>query len=361
MSTNKFIFKILDPCYDEHYHSFQYFFDLNADEFIFQSDCNYSESVDFLVCNHFYHLGLDSYEIIKKYRYRTSIFLDIKHNLENQISQWLPKLDSSLHDYTITNAVDLTASDSRIIFNDHLFNRTKAYYLGYNWRPDSNVWYYRPGAYIIPRPTVGREKTKIFIAPNRTHNNTREYRTKLVENLFQKHLASGYLGSFDYDSNLKLYSQLACPTASSINDLHSKNLARYQHQGYSPPHQLYYEDTFISVYAETIEYGSTFAPTEKTFDPLIKGHFILPFSNPGFINFLKTFYGFQFPEFVDYSYDAIEDDHKRFEYYIKELDRLIALSNWPDLWDQNQHIIQHNQQIFYTRPYHRINFTQYLS
>jgi len=50
----------------------------------------------------------------------------------------------------------------------------------------------------------------------------------------------------------------------------------------------------------------------------------------------------------------------RFRAYILELEILMDLKNWPDLWNSNLDIIKHNQDIFYQRPYHRLDFSLYL-
>jgi hypothetical protein len=132
--------------------------------------------------------------------------------------------------------------------------------------------------------------------------------------------------------------------------LNSKKLG-----GYMPPHNEYYKNTFVSIYGETIEQGNSIAVTEKTYDPLIKGHFILPFSTSGFINFLKN-KGFKFPEFIDYTYDTIVSDTDRYIAYEKEIDRLLAISinEWKLHWDNNLNLIKHNKQVFEQTAYDRV-------
>lgn len=359
---------VLDPhCYEE-YDSYQQIFDLNNDNYVFYSNKDHSEQVDILICNHFYHPTLNAHEIIKQYNYRCSVFMDTKHGWENQITGWMTKIDGSLHDYTITIAAQPGISHPRLIFFDFLFNRTKAYYLGHNWHPTTSKNYYESSKnYVIPTHPLPDKKNKIFVAPNDVSvdsidpdSGQRRYRLKLVNLILEKYADCGYLGAWSINRKLKLWAQTDNIHARCIDDLSVPKTA-YRPRGYSPPHSLYYEDTYISVYAETIEHGSTFIISEKTLDPLIKGHFILPFSNPGFINYAKTLYGFQFPTFIDYSYDEIYDNDLRFAAYANELDRLVHLSNWPELWIANQNIIKHNQQIFYDRPYHKIDFQSLLS
>jgi hypothetical protein len=135
----------------------------------------------------------------------------------------------------------------------------------------------------------------------------------------------------------------------------------YNYWGYCPPHNAYYQDTFISIYGETIEVGDIILATEKTYDPLIKGHFILPFSTSGFINQLRQ-KGIQFPSFINYSYDEIQDDDRRFNQYQSEIERLLSLSIeiWRQLYDDNIEILHQNQLWFYLKDYERVDLTKFI-
>jgi hypothetical protein len=335
---------VLDPEFDNEYQSFQMVFDLEDNQYVYYNNKDHRNKVDILICNHFYHPGLSSCDIIKSYNYKRSFFFDIKHNHEDQINHWISNIDGSCHDIVITNATDINLSDPRIVFYDFLFNRTKAYYSDFNWNNETNLWYYYPSGYQIANQFTAETKNKIFVAPNNSRKGERKYRSLLVNELIDNYSALGHIG--DNSKNLILHTQLG-----------SLHLG-----GYSPPHIDYYQNTFISVYGETIEHGSSIAVTEKTFDPLIKGHFILPFSNSGFITFLQNHYGFRLPKFIDYSYNNIANDNKRFISYIAELKRLmnIDIDNWRKYWIENLDLIKYNQQLFYNKPYHKINFKQFL-
>ena len=114
-----------------------------------------------------------------------------------------------------------------------------------------------------------------------------------------------------------------------------------------------YRETFFSVYTESIDSGTTLVATEKTLDPLIKGHFILPFSAPGFVKYLSI-KGWRLPTFINYSYDFILDDQQRFDAFSKEFERLcsIDMDTWRQLWLDNIDIIEYNRNQLYNRPYH---------
>jgi hypothetical protein len=155
-----------------------------------------------------------------------------------------------------------------------------------------------------------------------------------------------------------LHPHCAAPQYTEVAELDSL-IAGKRGYSYTPIHNAYYKDTFISIYGETIEYGAGVAVTEKTFDPLIKGHFILPFSNSGFIQHLQTL-GFKFPKFINYEYDSISDDDQRYQAYETELKRLLSISlvDWQQLWEEHIDIVRYNQQLFYTKPYDRVDLVQ---
>lgn len=339
--------QILDPNDGtQQYISFADFFDINnPGGYVLYSDHKHIEPVDFLVQN-----AIAYYDNYNMYNFKRLLFLDIRHNSEDQIAQLHGNRTDRI---IITNARDFDITDSRILFNDFLFNRTKAYYTNYPYTAKP-IWKYDgPENYTIPREVNANNKNKVYIAPNRTYFDSeypeqRKYRKQLMTFLKEKYKARGYLGD---------------PSDPSINIL-PPNTIKYGNlfSGYNPPHNRYYEDSFISIYAESLEYGATFVATEKTFDPLIKGHFVLPFSTYKFIENVKLHYGFQFPDFIDYSYDNIENIEQRYQAYSAEVERLLAIpiDTWCDQWVNYKVLRTANQEIFYTRPYHRTDLTSIL-
>ena len=114
----------------------------------------------------------------------------------------------------------------------------------------------------------------------------------------------------------------------------------------------YYNSSYISIYIETITTGVyTKTITEKTWDPLIKGHFILPYGYSGLVKDIQS-YGFIIPEWIDYSYDQELDDHRRWEKYEQSVKRI--LKKFPEvdeLYQKDKTILEHNRNLFFTRPY----------
>ena len=87
-----------------------------------------------------------------------------------------------------------------------------------------------------------------------------------------------------------------------------------------PIHNAYYDTSVLSIYVETLTHKSSSTEfvtsiTEKTLEPLIKGHFILPFGYQGMIREIQEM-GFQMPDWIDYSYDSIDNDLVRWHKYI---------------------------------------------
>ena len=330
--------KILDPNDGtQMYLSFADFFDLNnPGEYELYEDSNYAGPVDFLIQNHIAY-----YPTYSMYDFKKLLLLEIRHSYEDHIAS----LNQDKTDrVVVTPARDFNVDDPRILFNDYYFNRTKAYYLDYTFTA-KKVWYYESKLYyVILENTSPENKTKIYIAPNRTYfdpeNPQQRVCRKQLMNLLKTHYNTfGYLGD---------------PADPDIGGLPATAPGKYTFGGFRPPHNKYYEDSFISIYAETIEYGSTFLASEKTFSPLIKGHFVLPFGNYQFIKNVKQHYGFQFPDFIDYSYDLIENKEKRYQSYQTEIKRLLSIpiDVWREHWSNNLLLLQANQQIFYNRPYH---------
>ena len=141
---------------------------------------------------------------------------------------------------------------------------------------------------------------KIFVAPNMTRqltgNQLRSEPRQVLNTLLYKY--QGYIGDISQGTALVSHRD-------SYDDF---DILGTNGWGFSPPHNDYYDTSAISIYVETLVYHEkhmTTCITEKTFTPMCKGHFVLPFSTPGTIDHLKLEYGFEFPEWLDYKYDNL--------------------------------------------------------
>ncbi len=119
---------------------------------------------------------------------------------------------------------------------------------------------------------------------------------------------------------------------------------------FSPPDNQYYRDSYFSIYVESNSVNNQLIHiTEKTYEPLTKGHFILPVANPGSISYLRS-QGFVFPEFIDYSFDAVDDPIARFDMVLEQFNRLITC-NIDQLYKDNRDVLEHNHQQLLARDY----------
>lgn len=121
-----------------------------------------------------------------------------------------------------------------------------------------------------------------------------------------------------------------------------------------PIKDSYYTESVVSVYSESIctgAYGVNVI-SEKTYIPLIRGHYIMPFGYPGIIKDILN-QGFKLPKWIDYSYDRCLDDKARLNAYIKAVYKLrnISLTELKQLANSDIDIIKHNRQLFFTKPY----------
>jgi hypothetical protein len=119
---------------------------------------------------------------------------------------------------------------------------------------------------------------------------------------------------------------------------------------YCPVPNSYYEDTYFSTYVESnCTQSDLIHLTEKTFEPLIKGHAILPFTNNGAIQRLIDM-GFKMPNFIDYSFDSIEVVDERFFRVQEEFLNLLE-TDLDQVYKNNQAVFEHNQRCINTIPY----------
>jgi len=128
----------------------------------------------------------------------------------------------------------------------------------------------------------------------------------------------------------------------------------YSGLGWYPIHNSYYSSSIFTIYVETITYGSKLRTiTEKTWEPLIKGSFILPFGYSGMIADLKNIYGFKFPDWIDYKYDNVHNDLERWVKYCKTVDKMLSIpiDTLTEYKKQDVDILKHNRSVFFNNPY----------
>jgi len=282
---------------------------------------------------------------------------------EQHYKQKLEELKKIFPNILIVHKNSMIKNVDGLIYYDCMFNRTKLYYTEYEIiekiKQETDVqlvWEMATDArnYTIPRINEKKPGNLLFLAPGLKYQSLVEprmrYRAALTEYLTEKYSDLGMITSKD---------NFLYPEPYPENN--KKWLAEHFSKGggfWLPIGNSYYENTYLSIYVETLTVSAypTKCITEKTFEPLIKGHFILPFSYAGFVQDLRDF-GFELPDFIDYSYDEIQDNDKRFSVYLHCIDKCINYMRSHgshNLFEKHIHSLHHNKILFFKKPYDKL-------
>lgn len=244
----------------------------------------------------------------------------------------------------------VTDDDPTHIFYDFCLNFAKVHFVDYNkydlqhgrlWTSNSTQKSFelRHIAPLLPQ--------KKFLVPNNVRPDTGEFK-EFARAELRKITSDDECYFSDFQRGITLDSE-----EDGLNECYTD-----QGAGFVPIANKYYVDSVVSVYVETV--GGTNrvenaagAVTEKTFVTLLKGHFILPFSSVGFVSFLKTHYGIKFPEWIDYSYDSIDNDKDRLRAYLKVVKELkkLPLDHLTRLANNDIEIRKYNRKLIANFPY----------
>ncbi len=266
-------------------------------------------------------------------KYSRVVFYDLVNTGDGyhpQFCDFITKFDHN-NKYYLTNNFSkrFVLPDVTVVPWDFMWNRVKLYYTGASELT---------GAYSDPL-------LHHFAGKHRYHLNEIIFskREKVFLNLCGR--AYGY--------RIDLYNFLESHSAAGYRSMRSEgiNLDDVEVAGaYVPIPNRYYDTSYVSVYVESNTTAEDLNHiTEKTFEPLIKGHFIIPFSNPGTIERLLDL-GFLLPDFIDYSYDKILDVDQRFAVFKDVVANSLQL-DWHELYIKNKHIIMHNRQQLFNLDY----------
>lgn len=343
---------------DQH-HSLPFI--LERDDFIFTGVM--SES-DIIVVLSDMADGHKQYEEIKKhYKNQLILILHIFHSEENFSSKrmfdFYKKIFTDLTDKIQIVHTEIGYSEG--IYYDWLWNRQKLLFTDYdNYHVGDYNYMDRASKKMYELSEIKRKSwgTRKFICMNRTRQG--DYTDRNVRRVFLRDYLKDHDGYYnDPENNIKFLSQESVPYYT--HDRRGVTTDYKMDVGFGkvhPIHDLYYENTIFSVYVETLTY---FGPekmrtvTEKTWNPLIKGHYILPFGYCGLIKDIKE-YGFLLPDWIDYSYDLIESDSIRFIKYIESINKLLMMSNQDlvTLSDNGLDILNYNRNLFFKKGYSKL-------
>jgi hypothetical protein len=290
---------------------------------------NIQEDVLFIPLNNHYGLHNKTYipDTIKKAEsYRAVIFYDLVNSGDWEhirFSNFIMQFPHPNKHYLTVNQSGFQLKDIKMIPWDFMWNRFKAYYT--EQVPTDKYLHHWAGAnsYTLPDLTLNYSKKKKFMSLC-----GREYG-------YRTHLYDAVKDLDGYISN-----------RSKEIFLEGKDIVG----AFVPIPNNFYTDSCLSIYVES----NCIRPelihiTEKTYDPLVKGHFILPFANPGTITRIRNL-GFQLPSFIDYSYDTEQDPKLRFDMVIEEFNKVIGLDLYK-LHEEHRDMFLYNQSCLQKIPY----------
>lgn len=269
----------------------------------------------------------------------TLVILNLFHIDDGQDGdQWFERQHqqySAITDRRLIIHSNLRAQDREVYF-DFLWARQKLYFTSDLWPRDLHWTKYSTLRQYRLNPIFKGPIQQIFLSPTRVYNIEHprmQFRSRLLEELENLSARTSPIPSEEVTQQI-------------LDDINGNSSIWY------PCANSAYESTLVSVYVETITQGLGHQSiTEKTWDPLIKGHWILPFGYSGIIKDILS-YGYLLPPFIDYSYDAIEDCEDRWRAFVKEIHRLndLGQDKLLELTLVNQQLLEHNRQIFWSKP-----------
>lgn len=231
-------------------------------------------------------------------------------------------------------------------FYDLLWNRHKFYFTAY--RSDvQTAWTEWQDQTMFELAEIPDEKTahRVYLSPNRIYP---EHISSTPRLKFRQQLAQHLDHEGNYVSKLGRYLP-----AQQHSDRLWDRVVKNQTSIWQPIHNDIYLDSYCSVYVESlVDNGHTRSITEKTLDPLIKGHFILPFAYRGFRQDVKDM-GFILPEELDLSYLDLADQDQRWLSFLREVDKN-QQRDWREFYKRYRSILVHNRSVFWQKPYDRL-------
>jgi len=322
------------------------FIDMEKDKWVFTEDINDSVIVPILI-------GSDSTdEFLKKTITDQHILLildifDINEGMlvDQNLNRYLEITDKVVYLHKNYKLKD----DARYVYFDCMWDRQKLFCTEYDKidHPSSCSWTRESLPEVYQLGPIDKQPIKKFLSPQRIYpgNSPKQHIRRMLQTFLKEYSDYGYIsyvgtgGEFlktNNDTNISTY--VSDPTGGV----------------WYPAADSYYNSSYISIYTETLVCGyNAQCITEKTFDPLIKGNFILPFGYQGIISHLVDYYGFKIPSWINYSYENIENTYDRFGCYLNQLVHLLnySVDDLHDLYLENKHILDHNRSVFYTRSY----------
>jgi hypothetical protein len=242
-----------------------------------------------------------------------------------------------------------------MVFYDHMIDRQKLYCTEYdeNLRLNGRVWTYGCTKEMFELRPINKTRFKKFLGLMRVYHPgpaDSEPSPRMGYRTIIKKLLSDSGDAFVSDSNASAAFLPHGATPGILDTICSKTRGSW-----FPVSYVYYDSSVVSVYTETLVHnmhGKASMVTEKSLDPLLRGNFILPFGYTGLIKDILA-YGFRLPQWIDYSYDSIEDNEERFAAYLSSLNNLIGIpaETMYQYGLSDYDILKHNREVVYNTPF----------
>lgn len=298
----------------------------------------------------------DQLQLIKPYLYdKWFLMLMDSHISETCVDATFTKfIDEYPTDRMFICSSISSSSMQKHIHFDVYFNLVKAYFTQYSsfdllggrlWTGPCNK-----SSFAIPDIEPYLHPSKKFLIPNNIrpagHSDRSEFKSCARIEL-AKHInpAESYYSDFRRGRYLLPEQKELYSTYSDLG------------VGITPIANSYYLDSMISVYVETLvgTYKATDkvnSITEKTYIPLVKGHFIMPLSYPGIIQDLKD-QGFLFPDWIDYKYDLVDNHGQRLNQFLCSFEQLkkTPIELIKKMANNDINIRKHNRNLFFKKKY----------
>ena len=215
---------------------------------------------------------------------------------------------------------------------------------------------------------INYEFDKTFVSLNRLCTKERSYRLNLVAEIMERGLMDeGYvsLQLFNnnksilkdelFDPNSLLSKDAKIKSFNQLNKIQSNlTLDAFDVPGSASANMGYEEHKLLqsglwNIVTETVFYHKKLHLTEKIFKPIVVQRPFILVAAPGNLAYLKT-YGFKtFDRWIDESSDLEEDDDKRIQMIVDEIEKLSNLS-WNEMlamYEEMREVLEYNFDHFY--------------
>jgi hypothetical protein len=173
---------------------------------------------------------------------------------------------------------------------------------------------------------------------------SREHRGKLIQSLDRRGVLKSALWS-NLSQQISLPEQYADYFNQGITDVSINRTVYSLNWPDGMINVPLYADTYFSVVTETNHIFPMRYFTEKIYKPILMGHPFIAVSCKGFYNYLHDQGYKTFNEFIDESFDDIDDTNQRLEKIADTIQNLCN-SNLVEFHRLSKEICRHNQQLY---------------